>query len=307
MKKAFIFPVLAVALLFSGCGIFEQLPTPGDEGSFELSTVTDLNNTLDETSALVKIEGKFFTLNDSGEAALYEIDTATGNIARTVAVHNALNVDWEAMTADETHVYIADVGNNSGDRDDLKIYKVPKNALLTNASVDAEVIHLSYADQTVFEYDERTTPYDAEALIAFDGMLYIFTKNWADYTTNVYSVPTAPGSHSVIPLDYNEKKLDVMVTDAAYDAASDSVALVGYTNPYDSSVSFKSMVFILKNFDGNSFFSGDINAYTVTDSLFRGQIESVAFNSSKELYLTSESTSKPISLSAKLYKAMIAQ
>ena len=43
-----------------------------------------------------------------------------------LSVNKEENVDWEDITQDETHIYIADFGNNNGNRTDLKIYKILK-------------------------------------------------------------------------------------------------------------------------------------------------------------------------------------
>jgi len=63
----------------------------------------DLPATISETSGLLFFNGKLITHNDSGDAAnLYELDTITGNITRTININNATNVDWEDVTQDDT-------------------------------------------------------------------------------------------------------------------------------------------------------------------------------------------------------------
>ena len=70
-----------------------------------------------ETSGLLFLNGKLITHNDSGDDSnLYEIDTITGNITRTVSVSNATNIDWEDIAQDDTYIYIGDFGNNNGTR-----------------------------------------------------------------------------------------------------------------------------------------------------------------------------------------------
>jgi hypothetical protein len=237
-----------------------------------LTLVSVLNEDLRETSGLENVNGKIYTHNDSGGSnLLYEINAATGDVIRSITVIGATNVDWEDLACDDTHLYIADIGNNLGSRTDLKIYKILKSDLDTNNMVNAETIAFSYADQTKFTYDNFTTPYDAEALIAYNGQLYIFTKNWADYTSKVYSIPTVPGNYEVTSV--SEKVLDVMVTGAASDGAGSSVALVGYTNPYDKDTQFKSMIVKLSAFAGNNFFSGSIAEHEIENSQVVGQVQ----------------------------------
>jgi hypothetical protein len=128
-----------------------------------LTLVSVLNEDLRETSGLENVNGKIYTHNDSGGSnLLYEINAATGDVIRSITVIGATNVDWEDLACDDTHLYIADIGNNLGSRTDLKIYKILKSDLDTNNMVNAETIAFSYADQTKFTYDNFTTPYDAE-------------------------------------------------------------------------------------------------------------------------------------------------
>jgi len=270
-----------------------------------LTLVSVLNDDVRETSGLAKVNGKIYTHNDNGGSnLLYEINAETGDVIRSITVNGASNVDWEDLACDDTHLYIADIGNNLGSRKDLKIYKILKSDLDTNNMVDAETIAFSYADQTKFTYDNFTTPYDAEALIAYNGQLYIFTKNWADYTSKVYSIPTVPGNYEVTSV--GEKVLDVMVTGAASDGAGSSVALVGYTNPYDKDTQFKSMIVKLSAFAGNDFFSGSIAEHKIANSQIVGQVEAILFNTSSEFYLSAEGvTVISVEYPPKLYKTEI--
>ena len=270
--------------------------------------VSDLNETVRETSGLAKVNGKIYTHNDSGNSnLLYEIN-ATGDVVDTITVNGAENVDWEDLACDDTYLYIADIGNSLGDRTDLKIYKILKSDLDDgNDIVNAETIAFSYADQTIFTYDPYTTPYDAEALIVYNGQLYIFTKNWANYTTKVYSIPNEPESH--VATSVSEKTLGVMVTGADIDGSGSPVALVGYTNPYDTNIPFKSMIIRLSGFTGNNFFSGSIAQHEIENSQDVGQVEAILFNAPSTFYLSAEGatvpTDPPVEIPPKLYKAEI--
>jgi len=270
-----------------------------------LTLMSVLNNDVRETSGLANVNGKIYTHNDSGGSnLLYEINPSTGDVIRSITVNGATNVDWEDLAYDDTHIYIADIGNNLGSRTDLKIYKILKSDLDANNMVNAETISFSYADQSTFTYDPFTTPYDAEALIAYNGQLYVFTKNWESYMSKVYSIPTVPGNYEVTSVD--ENVLDVMVTGATMDGAENSVALVGYTNPNDINTPFKSMIVKLSDFTGDNFFSGSIAEYEIQNSLIVGQVEAILFNTASEFYLSTESvTVQSLELPAKLYKTEI--
>lgn len=105
----------------------------------------DLPIILNESSGAIFFNDKLIIHNDSGnENKLYELDTNSRVITRTVTVTNATNVDWEDITQDNTSIYIGDIGNNNGDRNDLKIYKINKSDYLISNNVTAEIINLSY-------------------------------------------------------------------------------------------------------------------------------------------------------------------
>lgn len=280
--------------------------TTVDSDAVTLATISGLDERLKETSGLAYVEGRLFTHNDSGNAnLLYQIDTKTGRILRTVTVNGASNVDWEDLAYDGSYLYIADIGNNLGDRKDLKIYRISKEDLLNNDDeVEAEIISLTYADQKRFDYEAYTTPYDAEALVAHDGALYIFTKSWGDYTTRVYKVPSEPGSYRAEAVD--KRALDVMITGAAYDEKGQTIALVGYTNPYDEEKPFKSAVLKLSGFSDDRFFSGQIAESPIKNGRSAGQVESLVFRDASTLFVSAEGVSTPwFDVSAKLYEVRL--
>src|SRR5688572_18268899 len=96
--------------------------------SLTLTTKTSLSAPLlNESSGLTFLDGKLWTFNDSGNANdIYRIDTASTTVYQTVDISNATNVDWEDMASNSTHLFIGDFGNNNGDRQNLRIYRVNK-------------------------------------------------------------------------------------------------------------------------------------------------------------------------------------
>ena len=83
----------------------------------ELSFVTFLDNTIEETSGLLLINENLISHNDSGgENTLYEFDISTGNISGAVNIDNSVNIDWEDIACDSDYIYIGDFGNNNGNR-----------------------------------------------------------------------------------------------------------------------------------------------------------------------------------------------
>ena len=164
--------------------------------------LVNLPDALDECSGLVFFGDQLWAHNDGGNAAvLHRVDTLSGEILREVAVANATNVDWEDIAQSETHLFIADMGNNLGSRTDLRIYRVAKADLPLSNSVNAELITFNYADQTDFTAAPQANNYDAEALLFAGDSLHLFTKNWLDKQTRHYVLPAVPGNYSIAPRD----------------------------------------------------------------------------------------------------------
>ena len=251
--------------------------------SFTPNRLATLDQNVKESSGLLYIDGKLFTHNDStGKAEIYEIDSY-GRVERTIKINGATNIDWEAITQDNNYIYIADTGNNKGDRKDLKIYKIDKSDFMSNNSVDSKTIEIKYSDQDNFDYKDFSTPYDAEAIISYKDKLYIFSKNWKNEVTKVYSVSKEPGSYIID--DVTSYGYDFLVTDATYHVKADKIILVGY----DSQFMITQKIVVLENFSGDDFFSGDIKEIEIkTDLLGFKQVESITNDGAEKIYMTSE-------------------
>lgn len=204
--------------------------------------ITELSSVVQETSGLLFFDGRFYTFNDSGgDAALYEIDTVSGDVKNTITVGNAQNQDWEAITSDRAFVYIGDIGNNHGNRKDLVIYKCPIEGL-GKGKLQAEAIHFSYKDQDDFDHEAHAHEYDAEGLFVRDGKLFLISKNWTKNESKIYEVPVVAGDYTL----EHVAKVDVYgkVTDAFFDEQGQSLFLIGYGDfPF---------ITCMKNFNGNN-------------------------------------------------------
>ncbi len=115
VNRQFFFATILVTVFFS-------------HAQSDISTVGTLPEQIAETSGLIYYNGRLITHNDSGgNPELYELDPETLGITRVVQITNAENRDWEDIAQDEQFIYIGDFGNNSGSRQDLVVYKVPKS------------------------------------------------------------------------------------------------------------------------------------------------------------------------------------
>jgi len=244
-------------------GIDEPEATPGTDepesspGIRELELVTLLDNNVNETSGLLFMNERLITHNDSGGASsLYEVDRNTGNIIVEIPIGNAVNRDWEDITSDSEYIYIGDIGNNNGDRRDLRIYKVSISDLGSDAStpVMAQEISYSYADQMQFEPSTYNHDYDAEALISIGDSLYIFTKNWANNQTNIYAIPKIPGSYVTSKID--SLTVNGLITAADYDPVNNRVMLLGYQLGAN-------LIVELTDFGKNNFSDGTVKKFVL--------------------------------------------
>lgn len=150
-----------------------------------------LPETVRETSGVAQSRataGLFWTHNDSGGSPeLFAFDS-TGVIRQVVRIHNAKISDWEDIEAGPCDggscLYIADIGNNSRNRQSVMVYRVPEPAPGSTAA-QATAIELKYPDH----------PQDAEALFVMPtGDVYVVTKG-RHATIALYRMPAnATGS-----------------------------------------------------------------------------------------------------------------
>ncbi|QMU63741.1 MAG: T9SS type A sorting domain-containing protein [Flavobacteriaceae bacterium] len=244
----------------------------------------ELPSEVEETSGLLFLNGKIITHNDSGnEAKLYEIDSLSGALTRTITITNATNVDWEDITQDNTHVYIGDIGNNNGNRTDLTIYKILKTDYLANTDITAETISFSYEDQTDFSSHPNSSNFDAEAISVYQNQLFIFTKNGSDLMTNVYVVPLTPGTHTAVKV--SSFNVSGFITGASYSSFDDSFMLTGY----DSTLT-PFLIYIDQNRPpGNDIFAGGATKFSLTDELGEGnQVEGITHYNEGNYYISRE-------------------
>lgn len=228
LSRRFSYLCLSTVILLSSC-TYRFFPSACDyplPGS--LKKQTSLDSTVRETSGLLFLEGFIWTFNDSGgEPALYCIDPGNGSIIRKTIIRNANNVDWEDIAEDDSHVFVADVGNNYGSRDTVTIYRIPREAMLSG---DPEIIHDGIITCSFIGEEERTwsglSSRDCEAILAYGDSLYLFSKDWVHESTSVYVIPKEPGHHSKPPASCYQA--DLLVTGADLFQGNNQVSLVGY-------------------------------------------------------------------------------
>ncbi len=247
----------------------------------QLVLETDLDAMVNETSGLIYLNNTLITHNDSATTnQLFDIDTSTGAVTRTVTITNAANVDWEDITYDDSYIYIGDFGNNQGNRTDLKVYRVLISDYFSNTSVTADVINYNYSDQSDFTPNPLSTNFDAEALIHFNNKLFVFSKNWLDGNTNIYELSKTPGTYSISMIDSIEAQ--GLVSGATLNTANNTILLCGYdvNGPF---------LLELTGFSAGLFSNGSIQKTSVnTPANYSSQIEGIAPINAAEYYISAE-------------------
>ncbi|NHI01824.1 hypothetical protein [Oceanimonas sp. MB9] len=178
---------------------------------------------LSESSGLVAWPGGFVSHNDSGKAAELFVLNQRGGLVRRLPVP-APNRDWEDIARHGNILYLADTGNNGGRRRDLRIFSL---RLVDDGVTPPEVLPVSYREQRNFQPPRHQHNFDAEALAWVNGELWLFTKRWLDQQSSLYRLrPNAVPS----PLtEWQRFNPHMLVTGADFDAASQTLLLVGYS------------------------------------------------------------------------------
>jgi hypothetical protein len=114
--------------------------------------------------------GRLWVHNDSGDPVLFGLD-GTGDVVQRVRVTGAQVRDWEDVATGPCSagscLYVADIGDNGGDRRAITIYRVPEPPPDATGTEPAVALHATYPDG----------PRDAEALVVMpEGGMFIVTK-----------------------------------------------------------------------------------------------------------------------------------
>lgn len=262
---------------------------------------TELFPIIKETSALVIFNGQLWTINDGGNPAeIYQIDTISGNVLRTVVIRDAVNTDWESITHDENNIYIGDCGNNFGNRTDLRILKISKADLLNEDrdTIQAGYIRFKFSDQDTVGIASRKTNFDCEAMIYHNDSLHLFSKNWVDLHTRHYILPADTGTYQARFVERFD--IDALITDAAVNKYG-NVVLLGYKKTMKGM--YPCILWVLYDYEGSAFFSGNKRRIELGTALELGQTEGIVLQDNNIGWLSAESILEGIiNRPAKLYR-----
>ena len=228
--KFALIPVLLV--LVSACAV--QYPTPNAQ--LQIKSIVELPKELSETSGLFCDVDGMYSLNDSGNAPIiYRINYQGEIIERT---HLPLtNKDWEAITADASSFYIADVGNNKGKREQVEIHKVNRS----NVN-DITTITLKYEGNDASNNIPYAHDFDSEAMVKHGDDLLLFSKSWKTGITHVYKVNEGEIEQTISTFASIDG-LPGVVTGVDFDQHQNKFVITGYkSDPFGNFSTFMAQI-----------------------------------------------------------------
>ena len=268
---------LLVGLILFGCSNKEIDSAEID--SAEIINKIVLPKIINETSGLEFYNNNFITHNDSGgEPSLY-VFNEMGEVIETIGLNKnpdfeIENNDWEDITNDNEYLFVADTGNNFGNRDNLNIIRVSKG---TDFMVDG-IIEISYSDQESF-FPRPKHKYDAEAIIVIEDKIALFSKDRENLNTDLYLVDKNQNGSQILTseVSYN---VNTLITGGDYDEDRNLLALVSYNAKGDQ------YLLLFKNFELNNLKNNIFKKFIIP--LEQAQIEAVKIIDEKTFWVTSE-------------------
>lgn len=264
----------------------------------KVDAVCNMPGKLKESSGLETTgTNQFWSHNDSGGKNEIYCFNSEGKITKTVEITNVDNRDWEDLAMDnDGNLYIGEIGNNLNSHKMLKIFKIPNPAKGGN-KVTAKIIQFKYEDQKAYPPDDDELYFDAEALIAHNNNLYIFTKNRTvpyDGYVRLYRIPAEEGTHTAklvgtLFLGKGGSMYKWWITAADISPDGKKVVLLSHNK-----------LWVLSDFKGDNFLSGKSQQYDLTNF---SQKEGVVFTDNNTIYFSDEVTY--IIMGGNFYKAKL--
>lgn len=148
-----------------------------------------------------------------------------------------------------------------------------------DGSPDIDEIAFHYEDQTDFsQQPANQTSFDCEAFIIKGDSIYLFSKDWINEVSCIYSIPKVPGEHTAIKHDcYN---VNGLITGSVYLEDKNLIVLCAYT------ATLQPFIYLLYDFEGTDFFGG--NKRRISLDLPFHQIEAIESQDGLTYYLTNE-------------------
>ena len=277
MFKSFKNYYFIILLIFS-CSDFQE--NPEYESAVVLESIV-LPKVINETSGLEILNEVFITHNDSGGEPILYFFNLNGEITNSVKLEEKsfweiYNNDWEDITADEDYMFIADTGNNFGNRANLNIIKVKINDFSIDGKID-----IIYKDQEKFFswFPRPKHKYDAEALFLIEDKIAVLSKDRSNLFTDLYLIDKESNSRQILEskITYDVNSL---ITGGDYNKELNLLALVSYNSKRNQYlILFED--FNLENLDKKKF-------RKIKIPIERAQIEAIKIIDNNTFWITSE-------------------
>jgi hypothetical protein len=268
---------LLAGLILLGCSNKEIDSAEID--SAEIISKIVLPKIINETSGLEFYNNNFITHNDSGgEPSLY-VFNEMGEVIETIGLNKnpdfeIENNDWEDITNDNEYLFVADTGNNFGNRDNLNIIRVSKGA---DFMVDG-IIEISYSDQESF-FPRPKHKYDAEAIIVIEDKIALFSKDRENLNTDLYLVDKNQNGSQILTSEVSYD-VNTLITGGDFDEDRNLLALVSYNSNGNQ------YLLLFENFELNNLENNTFKKFKIP--LEQAQIEAVKIIDEKTFWVTSE-------------------
>ncbi len=222
---------------------------------------------LNESSALCSYNNLLWTHNDDHTSKIFGIDKSNGRVVDSIDF--GLNIfDWEETHYFNGKFYIGDFGNNgTGVRSDLRVFRYDVNTQIV------DTIQFNYFNQFDFNVvAANQTNFDCEAFLVTDSMIYLFTKRWSDYNTELHKLPNRSGYHTTeLVGNYN---CEGLITGSTF--SSDGITLVGYTTLLSP------FLIVLKDYESDHFLESNKRKYQL--NLPFHQVEAITYEEGSNAY-----------------------
>ncbi len=195
MRWAFAF-VCAVSLGAGCCYFQHDGPKEHEWGEFQRASSLDAKQ-IDESSGVARSyaePGTYLTHNDSGDKPRFFRFNLNGKVTATYDLKTADAFDWEDLATAKVdgtnYVYLGDIGDNAGKRENIVVYRVIEPKGGSKAISNCDVYNIKYPDG----------PHNCETLVVMPGSgdLYLVTKT-SKSASSVYKLaePRSSGTYTL--------------------------------------------------------------------------------------------------------------
>ncbi len=195
-------------------------------GVLQIGTIEDKR--IRESSGMVASRthpGVFWTHNDKGNKnRLFAISRAGRSIA-TVQVEGPPILDWEDIAIDDQErLYIADTGNNDGDRVQVAVHRIAE----PDPQGPAKRVTIDFTWQ--LKYPNR--PFDCESLFIWKDAGYLISKVTKDRTAELFRFPISNQTGPITLEPVGRLPITSPVTGADISARGDLLGVVCKSGAY---------------------------------------------------------------------------